>query len=68
MALADPIVAGGVMEFFDQGASEPIWPENILSREGVIRVALEFYTTDGLRTSVRWAPRVWRDGTREQRA
>jgi hypothetical protein len=61
MAVAPKMRADEEIEFYDQGAGEPIWPENLLPMEQVIAVVLEFYRTAALPTSVEWADRVWKD-------
>jgi hypothetical protein len=62
MALAPRTQADELIEFSDQGAYEPIWPENLLPMELVERLILEFYRTQGLPESVQWRPRIWKDG------
>jgi hypothetical protein len=52
--------ASRAIEFFNQGVGEPVWPENLLPVDEVVRIALEFYETGELPKSVRWGKRVWK--------
>jgi hypothetical protein len=61
MAAAKPILAPDLIEFFDQGVTEPIWPENLLPLEQVIRLAVDFYRTGRCPISVKWEKRTWKD-------